>query len=247
MAACAAVSASAQIRCDPTLVPPAGTEHGYQRRGDRCEGLFTQNLSSGTELVVVGLMARSADFAFGAAGSVDVRWRPVAGESVRLQGHSTRLRTHYRMDALRPGATAAYRWPTSVLGPLQLRRAEISVLAWIDGPGNRRLRVHLPVRVDNAGARPAASYELTVVPETEFATVRATLRRRGPDGTWQTVGTPSRDLGRGSYPARHPFPVSIPLRGTLEPGEYELELTGRRAAGGMTTTPFRFRHGPEPL
>jgi hypothetical protein len=240
--------AAAQQRCDPALTVPTGTELGYRLRGERCEGVYAQGLSAGSELTIIGLMARASDLEFRSVSNVQVRWRPVAGQNVRIQAHSLRWRTYYRMDTVRPGTSTVFRWPTSILGPLQLRQREIAVLAWIDVPGSTRGRIHLPIRMDTASqTRSIASYQLTVVPGTDFSAVRMTLRRRTPDGSTETIGNPDVELGLGSYPARRPFPVLIPLRGTLLVGEYEVELTGQRTGGGWASTSFRFRHGTEPL
>jgi hypothetical protein len=248
MIAGASESAAAQRECDPSLTPPAGTAYGYQRRSDRCEGLYTRRLSAGTELVVVGLMVRSADIEFRAINSVTLRWRPTAGQDIRIEAQSLRWRTHFQMDVVRPGAESAYRWPTSLLGPLGLRRSEVAVLAWIQSVGNNSDRIHLPLRMDTGSpSRAVASYEVMIVPGTDFAVVHATLRRLAADGNLTNVGGTDLELGRGSYPARRPFLVTIPLQGILTPGEYVLELNGRRASGGWTTTIFRFRHGPETL
>jgi hypothetical protein len=245
---CSVASVATQQPCDRALIQPAENALGYRLRGERCEGVYAQGLSAGSELVVVGLMARTPDLEFRRVSNVNLRWQPVQGQSVRIQAHSLRWRTYYRMDTSKPGAAETFRWPTSVLAPLQLRRREIAVLAWIDSPGPTRSRIHLPVRLDTASqSRPISSYDLTVVPGVDFSAVRMTVRRRAGEGRAETIGESDVELGLGSYPARRPFTVPVPLRGALVSGEYEVELTGRRSGGGWATTTFRFRHSTGPL
>src|SRR5512138_2337874 len=62
--------------CDPGLQPAGGSEVGYAARGDRCEGLYVQEVSGGT-LEVVSLTGSFKAYKFAKDMPVFLEWATV--------------------------------------------------------------------------------------------------------------------------------------------------------------------------
>ena len=96
--------------CDRYLPVSRGDPFGYRMRGDRCEGVYIQQVSA-TPLLVASFGRLDLPDTIPAAGSLLVQWAPHRGE-VRLRAHSLKPRTYYRMDHRQPAGSHSYRWPT---------------------------------------------------------------------------------------------------------------------------------------
>lgn len=104
-------TAVANAACDPGLSPIADPEAlAYQDRGDRCEGLYVQNIST-TGLRIVGYHMGQPSIADNAL--VMEVWAQ-ADSAKRLQLSSTRPRQYYRMDTEFEGSLFTF--------PLELMR-----------------------------------------------------------------------------------------------------------------------------
>lgn len=118
--------------CDPVLNPIADPEElAYRDRGDRCEGLYVQNIST-TGLKIIGYHSGQPKFAENAlvldvwAADTSTKW---------LQISSTRTRHYYRMDAEFAGTRFTFpldliRHPEIRLSPEEI--AAVSCIAACD-------------------------------------------------------------------------------------------------------------------
>lgn len=245
LAICPTTLVGQQQICDPELKPTG--LYPYALRGDRCEGLYEVELSYNDELPVAGFTVPGREIEYRDPRRIHVRWHGQSGD-VRLRAESLRWRTYYRMDTTRPASGRLFTWPTVILGALEFSRSEIAVLAWLEEGLPPSRRVHLPVVLDTATAlRPTTAYELVIVPTTEFTRVRMTLYRVLPSGELQLVGPLNVEVGEPPFDRDIEIRITVPLTGTLAPGDYEIQLSGQRETGGWVPKVFRFRHAASPL
>jgi hypothetical protein len=235
--------ARAENLCDPGIKEETKSPLSYQMRGDRCEGIYAQQVSS------ISLEFRSlvAGFAFDPATDAELAlaWTPPPGVSgnVRLRAFSFKPLTYYRMDTAVPAARGAYRWRTDILASQKLSRNDLGLIAWIDipGPGGATRAIHLPLRAGSAAAKPAdAGYEISLVPSVRLKEVRLTVSRLDAEG--KVVETLRRDeeLGIGYYPSNTPTVFST---GRLGPaGFYRIETTAIPKSGLSTVRDIALYH-----
>src|SRR5262245_57769459 len=90
--------AAAQSRaCDPLLTQPAASPHGYRLRGDRCEGIYVQEVA-GTPLVVASLTDGFAPFDLKTVQHLLLTWSAPADTELHLRALGLRRKLYYRMD-----------------------------------------------------------------------------------------------------------------------------------------------------
>jgi hypothetical protein len=234
--------------CDPALVARGADRRplSYAARGDRCEGLYAQDVAAGSVLTVVSFTARFEDFVPGPDGHLQVAWPAGLPGEVQIRAQGRRPRLYYRMDTVRPPGPPTYAWRTNVLSDLRLRRDDIGVIAWARLPmGGRERLVYLPLRIGTTGGAPGgAPYSCVLVPGAELDEVFWSLVAL--DGTGRPAGTPTapRELGHGGYPAGRAFTARIPP--PARPGLHRLELTDVQRNGASTSTDLLFVHAAAP-
>src|SRR5262245_4027641 len=112
--------------CDAGLVGKAYGPHGYALRGDRCEGIYVQEVG-GTTLSLASLTESFADYSLSSGAPLTMEWT-VGGlpeEPIRLRARGLRHGLFYRMDAVRPARAESYQWPSDVLAAQHLSRRDI--------------------------------------------------------------------------------------------------------------------------
>src|SRR5262249_4010591 len=100
--------------CDPKLVRAAQDPMRYERRGERCEGLYIQQVAGSAGLLVASFIESSGPFDIVAGKPLPVAWSGAAQSSVRLRAIALRSRLYYRMDSERPGSPGVFEWPTDL-------------------------------------------------------------------------------------------------------------------------------------
>src|SRR5882672_11405890 len=85
--------------CDPGLQPAGGSEVGYAVRGDRCEGLYVQEVSGGT-LEVASLTENFKGYKFAKDKPLLVEWPAPGDAQVQVRASSLKRKLYYRMDTL---------------------------------------------------------------------------------------------------------------------------------------------------
>jgi len=230
--------------CDPYLPRPPENPLGYRLRGDRCEGIYFQELSSAA-LAVVSFTEFFTDFDVSSPKDLRVEWMSPGNETVRLRAVSLRPRLYYRMDTHRPAGPTVYNWPTDILRALKLSKNEIAVVAWIQRPlGGTSRDLYVPLRVRQQGdSVRASSYQLTLLPGVQLDEVFISLAPVEADGRQSTFLISDKKLGRGYYPAGRS--VRIPIEKPAQPGFYYLEIGAPLTSGGSSALRAWFYHsGP---
>ena len=218
-------AAAADSLCDLDLPRDSKSPVAYHLRGDRCEGIYAQQVSA------VSVEVRSLVAGFGAFDparneKLELAWAapPDSAGDVRLRAFSLKPRTYYRMDTAVPAARGAYQWPTDVLASVELGQADLGLIAWIDlpRPGGSARSVYLPLRAGAGAAKGDAGYEVSLVPSVRLSEVRLKVSRL--DGRGNAKDTlQDKELDLGYYPAATPTIFST---GKLGPaGFYRLVIT----------------------
>jgi hypothetical protein len=236
--------AAAETLCDQGLKEDAKSPLSYQMRGDRCEGIYAQQVSS------ISLEVRSlvAGFKFDPARDTELAlaWTAPPGVpgNVRLRVFSFKPLTYYRMDTAIPVARGTYRWPTNILASEKLGRADLGLVAWLNvsGAEGTTRTVHLPLHAgpDAAGKKAHAGYEISLLPSVRLNEVRVTVKRLDSQGVEVATLRLDEELGYGYYPSNTPTVFST---GTLGPaGFYRVRITAVPKSGLSTEQEIDLYH-----
>jgi hypothetical protein len=234
-----AVSLDARYQaCDPQLRPQPG-QWGYQKRGDRCEGLYEELVSEGA-LRPVSLVSGEAPLP---VTDVALSWpRPSSTAEVALTATSLKPTMFYRMDALVRGTT--YRWATDVVRALKVGEKELGIMAMTqEVVGKAPRRVYLPVTLGSRTDAAPAQYILRVASPEDLNDVVFGVWHVDQAGNRAAVAVAERSLKRPYYASSSPVSFAFNLP-PARPGLYEVAVSGIRAApgGGGTSTTFLMRH-----
>jgi hypothetical protein len=229
---------SPQNGCDPNLRAKAEDSYGYRQRGDRCEGVYVQEVSA--SLWVASFTREPLQLA-PQPDSLRLTWSPRDAE-VHLRADALRPRVHYRMDAVRPVLSTGYVWNTSLLNFFRLEQKELGIVAWSQmrlGDTNRQL--YVPVGVNEAKSGPPTAGEVILVPGAELRELYLTFALLKPDGTPADYIAKDKPLRYGYYPAQRGVPIELPPWKT--PGIYLLEFGAELATGGVSSERIWFYGG----
>lgn len=201
--------------CDPGLQPAGGNEVGYAPRGDRCEGIYIQEVS-GETLQIVSLTEDYKNYKFTKDKPLLLEW-PARGDApVQVRASSLKRKIYYRMDTLRSQKPPGYTWPTDILSRLELGREDVGLLAWTEQTVvTKKQKICLPLRLtpQESTALPAQdvvdSYKVVLLSSVELQEVYVTLCPLDSKGK---PGKPIRNsskLDYGFYPADRPITFRI--------------------------------------
>lgn len=230
--------------CDSDIRAATQTPNGYRLRGDRCEGLFIQEIA-GDSLRIVSFTKRYQDFDPSSIKQLVVKWKAPNGTPVRLRATGLRRRLYYRMDTILPIGKFSYNWPTDILNSLSLKKNDLGVLSWIKYiSAGMDQQLYLPVSID-ARASPGFkdSYELIIMPGVELEEVYISLAMVGPMGHSLTYIMEGKPLGYYYYPPERP--IRIPVANPKSPGVYRLQIGANLAKGGSANSKILFYHPGE--
>jgi hypothetical protein len=233
--------AMGQEVCDTSLSAPQGSPHGYRLRGDRCEGIYVQELA-GTTLKVAALIESFEDYSLTGAQDLRVAWTPLGEGTVSLRAWGLKPRLYYRMDTTQSAARASYSWPTGILASLNIRRQDAGVLGWVQWDiGGIKQRVYLPLRISQQRDPVRSdSYQVVLLPGRQLSEVYIRLAPVYADGRLGKLLRDGEPLQYGHYPAERG--IVIPISGAKVPGIYYLEIGADLAGGGVATTQLYFFH-----
>ena len=236
----ASVAAFGESPCDPALLQPTGNPYGYRLRGDRCEGVYVQEVG-GSPLAVVSWTRAFPEYDLSSGRPIQIQW-DIFGNAgpARLRVQSLRRRMYYRMDSIRPANSKSFTWPTDILSALGIARSEAGMAGIAQASIGGVLRdVYLPLRAGQGTAPPSSdAYSLTLLPSVELKEVYLTLS--GPGGKKSPKIKDGDALGYGYYPAERPLEVSLP--GVRSPGFYHLEVGATLRSGGLAAIDLWFYH-----
>jgi hypothetical protein len=231
--------AIAATPCDSSLVQPAANPLGYRLRGDRCEGIYVQQVS-GAPLAVVSWTQSYPDYDLSSMRPLKIAWQTTSSAPIRLRAQGLRRRLYFRMDAAVRPSSQSFIWPTELLSALQIPRSDLGIVGTTeyDFDGERR-QVYVPLRISQDVNSPqSGSYSLALLPGMELKEVFLTLT--GPSGKTAVKIKDGEPVGYGYYPAERT--VEIPIRGLKNSGFYHLEIGATLRSGGVVATEFWFYH-----
>lgn len=240
-------AARARAACDSLVKTRASDPLSYRERGDRCEGVYAQDVSGSSSLLVASLVESFEAIDDTSSLPLRVEWAPPAGEAVALRAYSIRPGLFYRMETAHPIAASPYVWPASVLQALRIASADIGVTGSAAHMVNGEPRaVLVPLRISQRKAPiRTARYRVTIWPSVELSDVFVTLATTGADG--QPVRYLQRDenLAYGFYPAEHAIDILLQPLGAR--GIYFVRVAAMLKRGGSASSTFLLFHaGPPP-
>ncbi len=150
LASAGAVFAACPVRESPDPANPVA----YANRGDRCEGLFRQQVAASAQLLLLGVHSHEPDFNpnSGTPLAVSTAFRGNPAKVLNFRVLSSRTRLYYRMDASFPQGTR-FVWKRDVISApsIQLKPSEVKGLL-CDGPCNVPEPTVLPVSISEKKA-----------------------------------------------------------------------------------------------
>jgi hypothetical protein len=200
------------------------SQSGYQKRGDRCEGLYVANVGAHS-LTAMSFSLGRIRFDLAPAVKLQVS-APGQKQPVNIRAVAIPPKTYYRMDAVLAGG-ATMVWPVrDVLLRENLSDSRIGIFAW---KGTESAKTLIPVRVvaDDKAAKAAAP----------FLTIEASFDAQQVQWRW----APAKDSGCQKFspwqnaidhPVTASWPIAIKL-GALPAGVHCLETAAQ--SGGSTT------------
>lgn len=230
---------AAQVSCDPSLSGIKEGTLGYRDRGDRCEGLYINPVSS-TTLFVASFTEHFENFD-NTGNTILIEWDKLpANKEIQLRAQGIKPRLYYRMDTYKPGGNTFFAWPSGVLSSLNIRRSDVGVIGRIKLPvGNTERFVHIPLRIrSQAGAKHTGTYKLVLMPGVQLTEVYITLATVAQNGNPERFLKAEEALGYGYYPAERPVEISIDT--PKEKGIYYLKLGAKIKSGGTKAIEFWF-------
>ena len=205
------------------LPPLQDSQSGYQKRGDRCEGLYVANVGSHS-LAAMSFSLGKIRFELKSAVRLQVS-APGQTQTVNIRAVAIPPKMYYRMDAALP-AGASMVWPVrDVLLPENLSDSRIGIFAWKGPEGAKTL---VPVRV--------VAQETAAAPGPPFLTIQASFDAQQVKWRW----APARDDGCLAFgpwqdaidhPVTASWPIAINLA-HLPAGVHCLETAAQ--SGGST-------------
>ncbi len=227
--------------CDPYLKAPANHPYGYSPRGNRCEGIYIQEVSS-TTLSVVSFTEFFEDYDFTSANELLVEWKAPGTENVRLQAQGIKRKLYYRMDTALPAGSANYTWSSNILSALSIQKQDIGVIGWsFYTLGKTEQQIYLPLKIrQQSTTGSSGSYQLVLLPGRELTEVYTSLALVEADGIPRSFLQDAKPLKYGYYPAGRG--ITIPISSLEASGIYYLEVGVTLKGGGSTTVELWFYH-----
>lgn len=229
--------------CDADLGRPTTNPSGYRLRGDRCEGIYVQDVAS-TTLRLVSFTASFENFDPASEEHLRLEWTAWGNRATRLRAQPLRSKLYYRMDTLRPAGGTSYRWSPDFLATFDLRRENLGLLAWTSYRiGDRLQDVYLPLRLMQRSAPTPRPYSVMLMPGVEFDDVFMSLAPLEQNGSPGPPIVDQEPLQTGFYPAGRPIIVTLPELDAR--GLYRLDFGATLAQGGVSAASLWFYHPGE--
>ena len=225
--------------CDSALLGLAqSTSNGYHERGDRCEGLHSQQVGENGSLRLVSLVRAEATN-ITQLKTVHFAWPEVHNGNVALRARTNR-RPFYTMTTVQAGERGGYDWETTLSRANGLKPPAFGFLAWL---GDQRVhesdRVYVPVQVTDSSVRAATdTYNAIIVPSAPLKNLYVHVGELHADRTFDQWVSPPQRVQRPSFPRDTPITISLPaLKGKL----LRISLSAETASGVPITASFLAR------
>jgi hypothetical protein len=234
--------AATRFDCDSLVATQKSDPLRYRQRGDRCEGVYGQNVAGSSTLRAVSLVESQEAFDDTSSLPLRIEWTAPPGGAVALRASSMRPGLYYRMETLHPLVAPNFTWPADVRRPLRISSADVGVIGTASMPiGGSRQDVLVPLRISQR--RPPArssSYRLTLWPTVGLSEVFVTVSATGADGKPTRYLQRDAKLGYGVYPAERPIVVRLPA--LKERGVYLVRVAATRQGSGSATRSILLYH-----
>jgi Protein of unknown function (DUF2442) len=218
--------------CDQDLNPAATNPLAYRLRGDRCEGIYIQDVVA-TALRLVSFTDSYESFDPALDRPLVLEWTSPGNAAVHIRGQSLRNRLYYRMDSDRPAGSASFTWPADVLAALRLGKSELGVLAWTTRRiGSAERPVFEPVRVRQRAAATPGAYRVVVVPGVQVDEIFVSVASLKPNGDTGAYTIDKRPAALGYYPPGRAVVIDVPAPSAA--GVYRIDLGATLTQGGTS-------------
>jgi hypothetical protein len=236
----ASLALTQSFPCDPGLHPSTQSPYAYRLRGNRCEGIYIQEVS-GAPLLIASWTKSFADYDPASKQPVVIDWDTLRGfGTVRLRAQALRRRFYYRMDTVCSAGSKSFAWPSDLLSAFNISKPDIGIIGVTAGAVEGADRdIYLPLRISH-GLKPvdAGSYRLVLLPGVELKEIFLTLT--AITGDKPTVLKSGEAVGYGYYPAERP--IEIPISGLRGRGLYHLEIGATLRSSGASAVELWFYH-----
>ena len=223
--------------CDSGLKAPAQHPFAYTSRGNRCEGIYIQEISNAL-LSIVSFTKYFEDYEPESSEDLTVSWSAPQGTTFALRAQGIAPTLYYRMDTHLKDSTR-FIWSKNILTALDIRKKDIGVSCWttltFDG---KEAIVLLPLIIKQSNSKGTPDYQLIVVPGSELKEVYVTLSNVDVSGKSISYLLDGEPLNYGYYPAGSGF--SVPLSQIKKSGIYSLELGTKLRSGESASTEIYF-------
>lgn len=219
--------------CDSRLLQLAAPVNGYQRRGDRCEGVYARQVA-GTTLFLASFTETFEKYDLKSDAPLLVRWPMRPDSGIQLRAETVRAGRYYRMDTRAAPQDSVFTWPSRILSSERLNRGDLGVLGWtrLTIGGQRRI-VYLPLAITQQGAPKRCNpLELVLSTETRLSEVTISLAQIDSTGAELRAIKQNEPLGRGFYPAGSPIVVTLKRTDLAAPGLYSLKIAATLSPRG---------------
>ncbi|MEA2343450.1 MAG: hypothetical protein QOF63_1619 [Thermoanaerobaculia bacterium] len=220
---CATIAAAQSTNCKG-LPPLQDSQSGYQKRGDRCEGLYVANVGAHS-LTAMSFSLGKIRYDLNPLVNLQVS-APGQKEPVNVRAVAIPPKTYYRMDAgLAAGTTMV--WPVrDVLLRENLSDSRIGIFGW---KGAENAKTLVPLRV--------VPQDKAVTPAPPFLTIEASFDAQVVKWRWAPAQKDGcQAFGPWQNAIEHPVTASWPIAiklAALPPGVHCLETAAQ--SGGSTT------------
>ena len=219
------------------LKAPAQHPFAYTSRGNRCEGVYIQEISNAL-LSILLFTKYFEDYEPESSEDLTVSWSAPQGTTFALRAQGIAPTLYYRMDQHSKDSTR-FIWSKNILTALDIKKKDIGVSCWttltFDG---KETIVLLPLIIKQSNSKGTPDYQLIVVPESELKEVYVTLSNVDVSGKSISYLLDGEPLNYGYYPAGSGF--SVPFSQIKKSGIYSLELGTKLRSGESASTEIYF-------
>lgn len=223
------LSAGAET-CDESITPVENWALQYRVRGERCEGFYTAEISSGGALEIVGLTHGVFTYPLEEGVVVELSCPLLDEVAAHIQAIGIPLKMYYRMDAEILAGQSVDWLLDDVVFPQQIPSDDIGLLAWMiveNDDGSSTVLVPVLATAAEVDDPLDAPLSLYVRASVDVEAVQWRMSERSEDtcgvmGSWMTVP-------RSSYLAGNPIRIELPI---FETDQICVEVAARNQVTG---------------
>ncbi len=229
------------IKCDPKLESRSkGFLHGYKKRGDRCEGIYGQEIDNRT-LEIRSFTKGSLNYDLKSTKFLSLKWaKPPFGNELKIEGKSLLRKLYYKMDTQQSISSKVYTWPTNLLSRLNITESQVGWTAKTTSEVNGKfMDIYIPIMIDsNQNTVISEKYELVIFPGVELREVYISVVAIEFSSDFEKEIITNKKLERKKFFAKQV--INIPITGIKESGLYRVDIDVAREFGGTSNKSIIF-------